>query len=161
MAKFSLKLFKRRKTNHIYPPPGTPIHSFKQSKFATSSPIFSDIVPCPMTIIRRHKKVFISGELSSPSRNHSQDIANYFFSNTSSIVFLAIMHSFSKLSTVIYFLQIILYRKKTKVSYFTLSSGAFGFAIVFCRYNDENKRICKMTKHLCWHVGKKKMSGGS
>ena len=122
MANFSLKLRKRRKVNHIYPLSGTPIHSFKQSKFATSSPIFSDIVPCPMTIIRRHKKVFISGELSSPSRNHSQDIANYFFSNTSSIVFLAIMHSFSKLSTLIYFLQIILYRISTKLSYFTLSS---------------------------------------
>ena len=114
MANFSLKLRKRRKVNHIYPLSGTPIHSFKQSKFATSSPILSDIVPCDMTIIRRHKKVFISGELSSPSRNHSQDIANYFFSNISSIVFLAIIHSFSKLSTVIYFLQIILYRIRIK-----------------------------------------------
>ena len=122
MANFSLKLLKRRKANHIYPLSGTPIHSFKQSKFATSSPIFSDIVPCHMTIIIRHNKVFISGELSSPSRYHSQDIANYFCSNTSSIVFSAIMYSFSKLSTLIYFLQIILYRISTKVSYFTLSS---------------------------------------
>ena len=122
MANFSLKLRKRRKVNHIYPLSGTPIHSFKQSKFATSSPIFSDIVLCHLIIIIRHKKVFISGELSSPSRNHSQDIANYFFSNTSSIVFVAIMHSFSKLSTLIYFLQIILYRISTKLSYFTLSS---------------------------------------
>ena len=122
MANFSLKLFKRKKANHIYPLSGTPIHSFKQSKFATSSPVFSDIVPCHTTIIIRHKKVFISGELSSPSRYHSPDIANYVFSNTSSIVFQAIMHSFSKLSTVIYFLEIILYRINTKVSYFTLSS---------------------------------------
>ena len=49
--------------------------------------------------------------------------------------FLAILHSFSKLSTVIYFLQIILYRIKTKVSYFTLFS-AFGFEIVCSRYNE-------------------------
>ena len=69
------------------------------------------------------------------------------------------MHSFSKLSTVIYFLQIILYRIKTKVSYFTLFS-AFGFAIVCSRYNDEDTRIylqlvaspncfaCEFTVHL-------------
>ena len=96
------------------------------------------------------------GELSSPSR---YSIANYFFSNTSSIVFLAIKHSFSKLSTVIYFLQILLYSIKTK---FYVIISAFGFAIVCCRYNDENTRIyiCKMTNHLCWLVGKKKMSVG-
>ena len=40
------------------------------------------------------------------------------------------------LSTVISFLQIILYRIKTKVSYFMLFS-AFGFAIVCSRYNDD------------------------
>ena len=61
------------------------------------------------------------------------------------------------LSTVISFLQIILYRIKTKVSYFMLFS-AFGFAIVCSRYNDEDTRIylCKMTNHLCWRVGRKK-----
>ena len=68
------------------------------------------------------------------------------------------MHSFSKLSTVIYFLQIILYRIKATVSYFTLFS-AFGFAIVCSRYNDDDTKIylCKMTNHLCWRVGKKKI----
>jgi len=66
------------------------------------------------------------------------------------------------LRTVISFLQIILYRIKTKVSYFMLFS-AFGFAIVCSRYNDEDTRIylCKTTNHLFWRVGRKKVSVSS
>ena len=56
---------------------------------------------------------------------------------------------------------IVQHKNQGVIFYFIIS--AFGFAIVCCRYNDENTRIylCKMTKHLSWRVGKKKMSVGA
>ena len=116
-----------------------------------------------MTIIRRHKKVFISGELSSPSRNHSQDIANYLFFEHKFYSLFSYNALFFKAQYTDLFPPNNIVQNKYQVVIFYVIICAFGFVIVCDRYNDENTRIylCKMTNHLCWRVGKKNMSVGS
>ena len=139
-------------------------NSFIQaSKFATSSPIFSDIVPWHMTIIIRHKKVFIFGgtfvsfQVSQPGYCHLLFFEHKFYSlfSYNALFFKAQYSDLFPLNNII--------QNKNQGVIFYVIISAFGFAIVCCRYNDDNTRIYlgKMTNHLCWRVRTKKMSAGS